>query len=182
MLNLPKALSEGDIKEQEISKGKYNETCYPVEPTNWIYHPFIHGGPRAKLAQASWLETQHDGAPMNNHQQLWRPVATPSPKEKRLFPHLGPDFKTVAPETISKDFSQLPWRDFTKNHSEEMQKCHNLTEYWFTIVLSAQKLHLYALVFLPNTHTHTHTHTLSLSLSPNTHTQSPVRIFWKTIR
>ena len=165
MLNLPEALSEGDIKEQEISKGKYNETCYPVQPTNWIYHPFIHRGPRAKVAQASWLETQHDGAPMNNHHQLWRlgPMATPPLKRKGSFLIREPDFKTAAPGTISKDFSQLPWRDFTKNHSEEKQKCHNLTEYRFTIVLSAQKLHLYALVFLPNTHTHTHTHTHKIS-------------------
>lgn len=71
MLNLPEALSEGDIKEQEISKGKYNENMLSCTAHKLNIPSFYTQRTKSKgEAQASWLETQHDGAPINNHHQL----------------------------------------------------------------------------------------------------------------
>lgn len=94
-LSLPSPIWRGHFKEQPIFKGKYNETSYPAKPTNWIYHSFMHGGPRAKPSpwlptQDLQLETQHERA--SEQLQSQGPMVPLPPKERRLFPHLGTRF------------------------------------------------------------------------------------------
>lgn len=47
MLSLP----SGDIKEKEISKGKYNEAPYPAKSANWTY------------TNPEYMETQEQSLP-----------------------------------------------------------------------------------------------------------------------
>lgn len=65
-------LSTGDIKEEEISKGKYNEAPHPAKSAKWTYtlplymeaqeQSLAHGLPTQDLPP----EIQHEGASVNN--------------------------------------------------------------------------------------------------------------------